>query len=246
MNAFAYNESLGSAAPVARAEVLRDDEVEVWQASLDAPEADVLRSLQALLSADEQERANRFIFARDRRRFIAGRGILRVLLGKYLGVAPETLAFRYGANGKPALATGGHGPLHFNLAHSDDVALYAFARAAEVGIDVERIRDMADWARVGELSFPPAEFARVQAAPEAERMNAFFRAWTRQEAILKALGVGLGGVTPDAAQLRVHPLRPAPGFAGALAVGRDVRRLRMHVWAPEAPHPLYPGRPDLS
>src|SRR5688572_21945113 len=123
---------------------LAGDEVQVWIASLE-------RSLQAvagfsrLLSPDERDRAERFYFERDRSRFIIGRGLLRTLLGAYLALEPGRIEFRYGAYGKPAL----NGPvrgktLQFNLAHSNDMAVFIFSRNRPVGIDVEHIRQMSD------------------------------------------------------------------------------------------------------
>src|SRR5713226_9326224 len=81
---------------------LPNDEVHVWRADLDRPRLQ-LRRLYGMLSADEQQRAGRFRFERDGNRFIARRGLLRIILGRYLGVEPGSLRFCYGPNGKPAL-----------------------------------------------------------------------------------------------------------------------------------------------
>src|SRR5579859_7358859 len=124
--------------------ILRDTDVHLWRVALDMP--DEQRDLLAgTLSEDEHVRAARLHFARDRRRFVAARGILRALLGAYLGIEPRLLQFTYGAHGKPALApTHGEVWLSFNLAHSDELALYALARRRPVGVDVERMRLMDD------------------------------------------------------------------------------------------------------
>jgi 4'-phosphopantetheinyl transferase len=176
--------------------------------------------LETLLSPDEIERGSRFHFERDRKLFIVGRGTLRVLLGGYLGRPPQEIAFRYGVNGKPLLACEGAGapPIHFNVTHSDGVALFAFTRAGEIGVDLERIRDLPDWQAIAEASLSAKQLERLWRAPANRRREEFFRAWTQQEALLKAAGTGLGGEPPRIEDFNVYSLRAAPGFAAALAV----------------------------
>lgn len=202
---------------------LEPSEVDVWRATLDEQTPETLELLRPLLAADELDRASRFFFERDRERYVVGRGILRLLLARYLECAATDLVFTYGPNGKPGLATpgGGRPPIFFNVAHSEGLALYAFTRVGEVGIDVERIRDLPDWEQVAEAAFSPQELARLQACPPERRREEFFRAWTRQEAVLKALGTGLGASAVERGGAEqgfaVHPLHPGPGYAAALA-----------------------------
>src|ERR1700722_17902198 len=119
-------------------------EVHVLAATLAVSAEHICRCSKAL-SPDEMDRAERYHFDRDRRRFIAGRGLLRSVLGHYLGQQPVQLKFDYGARGKPALAGCDRDEmLHFNLAHSDDLLVLAVTRACPVGIDVERLRPMND------------------------------------------------------------------------------------------------------
>lgn len=216
---------------------LGPDEVHVWRAKLDAATPALVGAMTALLSPDETERARKFYFERDRRRFAICRGILRTLLGRYLGAAPAGIAFRYGPNGKPALslahAAGPRGvALSFNVAHSDDLALFAIAGGGEIGIDVERIRELPDWEAVAEVSFSPQELARLRACEPAHRRDEFFRAWTRQEAVLKALGTGLGIATATAGActrgFHVHSLELDPRYAAALAA-RGGARVSLHI-----------------
>lgn len=199
---------------------LEAGEVDVWRAGLGDQPPQVGQFLETLLSPDELERAARFHFERDRRLFTVGRGTLRVLLGGYLGRAPQEIAFRYGANGKPMLAPerGAAPSLHFNLTHSDGVALLAFTRVGEVGIDLERIRELPDWQAIAEASLPPRQLERLWRQPVHRRRDEFFRAWTQQEALLKAAGTGLGGIPHRVEDIKVYPLRAEPGFAAALAV----------------------------
>src|SRR6476469_9332667 len=101
--------------------------------------------LAGLLSADERERAGRFAFEHDRRRYIVARARLRQLLGERLGAAPESLRFVYQAHGKPALARyAGQRDLRFNVSHCGEVAAYAFTEGREVGVDIEEVRELPD------------------------------------------------------------------------------------------------------
>jgi 4'-phosphopantetheinyl transferase len=171
---------------------LHSDEVHVWRADLDVG-ADVLQRLQGTLSADEQARAERFYFPVDRARYLAGRGILRALLARYLGNPACDLRFCYGARGKPALAPGNATEdLRFNLSHSQGLALFAFALRREVGIDLEYVRPSLTNDRLAERFFSPQEVTALRALPESVQTEAFFHCWTRKEAYIKARGGGLG------------------------------------------------------
>ena len=129
---------------------------------------------------DERQRAGRFHFEKDRGEFIVGRALLRTLLGRYGHREPSQLEFHYGASGKPRLA--GEDPsLRFNLSHSHGLALYAFSRGRELGIDVEQIRSNADAKKIAERFFSSQEVATLRALPAHEREKAFFDCWTRKE-----------------------------------------------------------------
>lgn len=165
-------------------------EIRVWLADLDRPPKP-LAELAATLSADERERAARFRFPEHRDRFVAGRGLLRELLGAYLGRSAKALRFEYGPHGKPALAGADAGAgLHFNLAHSGDGALYAIARR-EVGVDLERLDRSASYAAILDRVCTPQELALFRTLPPEREREAFFSCWTRKEAVAKALGGGL-------------------------------------------------------
>jgi 4'-phosphopantetheinyl transferase len=145
------------------------------------------------------------------------RRALRQLLGCYLDADPEAVELRLGRHGKPALADP-EIPLRFNLSHSGGVALFAFAER-EVGVDIERIAPRRDLLRLAERALGAERAASIRAAPPTERLPAFHRAWTRHEATLKCLGVGLGGPMPPApTRVAVSALDAGTGFAAALAV----------------------------
>jgi 4'-phosphopantetheinyl transferase len=215
---------------------LASDGVHVWQAGLDvSPER--LAYYQRLLAEDERERAARFRFARDRDHFIAGRGVLRELLGRYLVQPGEALKISYSEFGKPFMPGK---RLQFNLTHSGSLALYAFCLDSPVGVDVEMERELSDALQISQRFFSPAERAILSSLPEEEVMPAFFRCWARKEAFIKAVGEGLSypldafdvslapGDAPGLLRIRgseeearawsLTPLGLPPGYHGALVV----------------------------
>jgi 4'-phosphopantetheinyl transferase len=164
--------------------------VHVWRASLDLP-AEQAAAAHALLATDEQARAARLVYTQHRRHFSAARAILRLLLGRYLAVAPHRVQFAYDERGKPALAAQHTPDLHFNLAHSHGQALYAFAYQHRVGIDLEQIRADVASRDIAARFFTTREYAVLHKLPATEQHTAFFTCWTRKEACLKAQGAGL-------------------------------------------------------
>ena len=217
---------------------LRAGEPHVWRAALDL-DAPRLAEFQATLSADECERAARFHFERDRSHFIAARGFLRELLSGYLDCPAAALHFSYGPRGKPALAAPAAN-LSFNLSHAHGLALFAFARGAALGVDIEHVRAGFATADIAERFFSPREQSSLRALPAAQRAEGFFNGWTRKEAYIKATGDGLAipldsfdvtlapGEAPRLLAVRaadalasrwsLYDLSPGPDFAAALVV----------------------------
>ncbi len=176
---------------------LSKNAVHVWRAELDGSPEDILQ-LAKVLSVDEQARAARFYFERDRLRFTAARGILRIILGRYLGIAPSQVEFGYEPYGKPVLATiYGEGRLCFNLSHSQDMALYAIALDRQVGIDLEYLRPLPEAEKLAERFFAEREYAAIRELPAPQQQETFFRYWTCKEAYLKAIGDGLSTPLKD-------------------------------------------------
>jgi 4'-phosphopantetheinyl transferase len=230
---------------------LQAGDVDVWYIDL-AVAAGTVARLAAGLSPGEQERAGRFMFERDRRRFVVARSALRALLGRYLDVPPRELAFVYGAHGKPALE-GAHAALEFNVSHSGDVAVVAAGWNRALGVDVEAWRALPDLAALAARVFAPAERAVLDALAAIDRPAAFFRCWTRKEAFIKATGQGLaqpldgfvvslgpgeparfvdiGGDAAALARWTLHDLAPGEGYAGALVVEGAPRAVRVRAWS---------------
>lgn len=192
---------------------LEESEVHVWRARLDW-EDDLLEELHASLTPDERSRAERFHFSRDRRRFMAGRAMLRNILGRYSDCPPSDLRFTYGATGKPSLAFSPDGPgIRFNLAHSHGLALYAVTQGREVGIDLELVQPRLADGKSVEGVFSDDEIARLKKLPAEFRLKAFFNGWTRKESYIKATGKGFS-VPTDSFDVSLAPGEPATFLRG--------------------------------
>jgi 4'-phosphopantetheinyl transferase len=186
---------------------LADGEVVVWAASLDLETAR-LDTLRSSLSVDELERAARFRFARDRDRFVAGRGFLRTILADYSGERADALRFSYGPYGKPRL-TDCQG-VQFNVSHSEDRMLVAVSADRDVGVDVEVLNSKHADELVAERFFSSQEVQDLRSLPSAEWSRAFLTCWTRKEAFIKARGEGLSLPLQD------FDVTLAPGVSPAL------------------------------
>jgi 4'-phosphopantetheinyl transferase len=230
--------------------LLEPNMIHVWAAWLNLPTV-LLAKLEATLTADERERAARFVFDRDREAYIASRGILRKLIASYVGLAPEMLNFTYNKQGKPFLTSDCGGEwLNFNVSHANQLALYAFRSCGAVGIDVECVRDVVDMNQVAANTFSTAENLAWQSAPAFQRSEAFFNCWTRKEAFIKALGLGLSYPLANF-DVTLHPhkparflriedevvdewslvdLRPADGFIGAVAAPSPTFEVQLRWW----------------
>lgn len=204
------------------------------------------------LSPDEIARAEAFAFDHLRRRFVAGRHALRRILATYAGIGSRSLEIGPDPRGKPVLLQAAG--IHFNLAHSGEVAVLAVARDGPVGIDVERRRSLDDLEAMIARVLTPEEAATL---PRAARADAFWTAWTRKEAVAKATGLGLRHspasfavrraedrcalpVTLDGRDWWVRDLPAPDGFAAALASPLERPRLVI-PWSHEALGPAPDG-----
>ncbi len=166
-------------------------EVHIWRASLEQP-VSLRTNLWQILSLDEQERARRFRFEWRQNAFIVGRGLLRAILGQYLDLAPQHLRFIYGENGKPSIEQSELArDIQFNVSHSHELALYAFVQHYAVGIDIEYISTLPELTAIVDSFFSVQEKKNFRALSQDEQTKAFFAAWTRKEAYLKACSNGL-------------------------------------------------------
>jgi hypothetical protein len=120
--------------------------------------------------------------------------------------------------------------LSFNVAHSDGLALMAFTRAGDLGVDVELIRDVPEWEQLAATWFSPHDVARLAGTRPELRRTEFFRLWTRTEAALKATGEGLGALPCPMPNVEVFSLHLKPGFAAALASSYPGECATLHLW----------------
>jgi len=231
-----WRDSAGSR-PAAAA--LGPDEIQVWTAAV-PPDSSELAALARVLSAEERRRAERFLVDPPRRQFVFCRALLRHLAGACLDRAPEALRFGVHPLGKPFVEQPSPcGDFRFNLSHSGALAAVVLARGHEVGVDLELIRPLHDVAALAGRIFSPDELDAWHALPVSRRSEAFYTAWTRKEAYLKATGEGMtgglravevslvpGAVSPllmvpggsaAAARWTMRDLPLPPGYAGALA-----------------------------
>src|SRR5262249_17248627 len=185
------------------------DETRVWIIDLDAglspgesAESAEPGPERELLCEEERTRAARFVRPRDRRRFVRCRAALREILGGLLAESAAVLSFRAVGQGKPELAQSSESTdsendrltLRFNVSHSAELALIAVCRGRELGIDLERVRPISEAARIVDSFFTIAEQSAFAMIGREDQSLAFHRGWTRKEAILKALGVGISGL----------------------------------------------------
>jgi 4'-phosphopantetheinyl transferase len=145
-------------------------------------------SFQKVLNQEEQACAKRFLYEKHQNNFIVSRGILRILLGKYLNLAPEKIVFQKNSHGKLFLE---NNLISFNLAHSHEIVLYAFTVTKHIGIDIEFIRENMPYKEIAGRFFSSQEIAELFSLPPEKQIPAFFNGWARKEAFIKAIGLGL-------------------------------------------------------
>ena len=211
---------------------LAERDVHVWRVALDGLHED----WSAILHAGEMARAARFVAPVHQKRYMAGRGMLRILLSGYLGVQPADIRLATLPAGKPFVQAP-EADLHFNVSHSHDRALYAFGRGGEVGVDIERKRPGVDMEAIAGRFFSPREAKVMNASSGQEALDLFYGLWTLKEAYAKGTGEGLaellrmevlpGTVLP--APWRLHRIDLSDDFAAAVAVEGE-RRIRLWEW----------------
>ena len=219
---------------------LPENVVHVWRAELSTV------SLE-FLSADERQKAAQFHFDKNRNQYVAARGVLRQLVGRYENTPPGGIQFTYNSFGKPGLE---HSSLRFNASHSGSLGLFAFVRNRNIGVDLERIRADLATREIAAQFFSQEEVAALRQVPAESHTAAFFACWTRKEAFIKAHGSGLSlpldkfvvSMDAPARLLRtdfepealkewtLHDLYPGDEFAAALALEGQPQRIECWQW----------------
>ena len=219
------------------------EELHVWTLPLDVP-ADTRARLGELLAEEELERFERILAPVARAQRLVARAGLRLLLGRYLGIGPREVELVHGARGRPELnAPRG---LSFNLSHTADLAVFAIARRAAVGVDIEALDRREPARSLVERTLNTRERERVMQADPDRRTAAFLEYWTVKEAYAKALGVGLAldfrkvgvercadrprlDLPEGSGEWRVRRLRPRPGIVGAVVADGAPWRMRLRA-----------------
>lgn len=236
---------------------LKSFDVHVWKVPVEDFRPFIPQFIK-ILSPEERSRSERIRLEQNRKRWIAARGILRDLLGRYLRVEPPRVKLSYTPRGKPFVENpDSKSRIRFNLSHSKGLALYAFAKGLEVGIDAEKImpRDSRD--AVVRRFFTPVEAAQFFSLPPSSRDLAFFSAWTRKEAFCKAKGIGVFSGFPrfdvslvpgeparllksrfdenDISSWSLHDIEAGRNFKAALAVSCPSPEIHFHEYAMSKP-----------
>lgn len=225
--------------------------VDVWLIDL----AQATNGLEAVLSAAERERAAALRTATLRRRFILRRAARRHILADYLASGPVQIRFTQGPNGKPQAPNAG--PLQFNCSHREDVAVVAVCPDAPVGVDVEALDPGVgpkphELDGLSQVMMSIAERVEFGSLPQARRRTALLTTWTRKEAVVKALGVGLSlpldsfdvpvdpatpprllarrGTANDGKQWSMTELSLPPGYVGTLMSRGPSCRADVRTW----------------
>lgn len=221
---------------------LSGNEIHLWLCPLPVPDDDLRRTVEALPDPAERARAARLVFPVDRRRQIHGRGLLRLVLGNYLGRPPASLAFVANDYGKPELChTEG---LYFNFSRCHDLALIGVTRGLPVGVDIERIRPLPDRDALIAHCLSSVERDWLASRPAQQQERDFFRLWAGKEAVLKSLGTGLA-TAPESVSVSLR--KGAIGNATvAGAVARAGGRWTLFSACPDADHVIAAAIPALT
>jgi 4'-phosphopantetheinyl transferase len=205
-------------------------ELHIWRIPMTHDNPAAYDHARLLLSEDERTRADRFVVEAPRRRLVFARAAMRTLLARYTGIQPGDLIFSTGPHGKPYISGT---DLRFNLSHSEDLALLAVVRDTEVGIDIEHIDPRRTTEDIAARFFSPAEQTELANHPGEERRPAFFRCWSRKEAVIKALGEGL------ACPLDSFDVSLDPHHARLLALRREGADVAAWTMIAISAHPDY-------
>lgn len=168
-------------------------QVDVWVALVDqACDAEPASRFDQVLTEEERRQRAKFVFEKDRRRYLVTRALVRCVLSRYLPIRPQDWRFEATHFGQPFIVNPHPcvSGLTFNISHSDQVVLLGVTRDGQLGIDVEDLHrnvpiDVAD------SFFAPGEIRQLRALPPALQARRFLDFWTLKESYIKARGKGL-------------------------------------------------------
>jgi 4'-phosphopantetheinyl transferase len=226
-----------------------EDDIHIWLISFNIIQEQTI-FFKKLLSQDELSRAGRFHFEIGAKKYISGRGMLRLLLANYLSVLPASISFIYNAFGKPELEKNKNSMLlNFNLSHAGSYLIIGLSNIVNIGIDIEIFEQKTDLIDIAKKFFSDNEYIRINSLPEEKQVEAFYSCWTRKEAFIKAVGEGLSfplksfDVDTDLGEgeksiiinkvneiesynWSLLSLKPATNYVGALAVNKKMKSVK--------------------
>ncbi len=226
-------------------------DVHIWTARFTGRIEDIV-AFEGVLSESEKVVADSFCFERHRLRYIFSHAAMRSILSRYLDRPPEELQFSQNSFGKPFLMGAGTEALDFNMSHSGDVVAVGVTRRRLIGVDVEMLRTIEDFAEIARLNFTPSEYAFIKNSSAGNQQRAFFSLWARKEAVIKAIGKGLSiplntfdtsiapgderqrlSIPVDGPEIglwRLADLSVGAGYVGAVVVEQAITRLMYMTW----------------
>jgi 4'-phosphopantetheinyl transferase len=208
---------------------------------------------EQLLVKEEIEKANHFVFLKDKLRYVITHGILRLLLSDKLKVPAREIVLNFNSFGKPFLPTEWNpNSLFFNLSHSNLGIVLAFSRDRDLGVDLEYIKKDIPFMDIAKQFFSQTEYQELLSTPEFARLQSFYQGWTRKEAFIKAKGMGLSiplysfdvsisqGKLPellrssedpnDLVKWKLIDLITWPDYSSALCIEGEPNQLIYHHW----------------
>lgn len=196
-------------------------QIHLWRAEFDAGCYDAAAA-EKVLADQELQRAARLVQENHRQRFCFSRLALRHILSQYLSIAPQEIHFLTGPHGKPFVKNKIN--ITFNMSHSRDLIVYAVTRDDEVGIDIEWMNPRYHYQAIAKRFFAAEEYEYWRSSPPSQQAPIFYQIWTRKEAYLKALGLGLYQSLDEVSVLRhdsIIDIPIDPEYAAALALASE-------------------------
>lgn len=175
---------------MSRSTELAEGKIDVWEVALEIGDA-ATPELLAVLSAEETERANRFVEKRARRQYVISRAAIREILGQYLAMMPRDIVFTVTGDGKPALAAPNEPGIEFNTSHSGGLVVIGVSRSRQIGVDVEKVRPIPKALQLAKRFFSASEYATLCELPGHEVARAFLSIWVAREGTAKAQGLSV-------------------------------------------------------
>jgi 4'-phosphopantetheinyl transferase len=169
-------------------------EIHLWLANYnDIADVALHSAYRELLDPAEKKQEPRFYFARDRRRYLVTRALVRTVLSRYVAVDPKDWVFAPNGYGRPDIVNAGarEAGITFNLSHTHSLIALGVTRGRALGVDVENIEARPVSIDVAGHYFAPQEVAELNEAPPHEQQYRFFEYWTFKESYIKARGMGL-------------------------------------------------------